>query len=195
LEYKTEKWLNLPNCLTILRILLIPVFLAAYFLLPGRMYVSFLIFVLASFTDVLDGYLARHMNRITSFGKLLDPLADKLMVLAVLFCLAGDGELAPVGYAHLNWLYTACMLIKELFMLAGSFFMLKKGIVVQAGIWGKAATLLFTVGIVFVFPWHASGRIKRAGLFMIPAAVILSLTAMVNYIMESVKKLSGLKTS
>ena len=134
MENDTTKWINLPNCLTIVRMLLIPVFLIAYYQLPDQRYISMAVFALASFTDCLDGYLARKMNQITSFGKLCDPLADKLMVLSILFCLAGDGALAPAKYKPLNWIYLISMLVKEFYMLAGSMVMLKKGVVVQSNI-------------------------------------------------------------
>ena len=195
MENDTSSWVNLPNCLTIVRMFLIPVFLIAYYQLPEQRYVSMAIFALASFTDCLDGYLARKMNRITSFGKLCDPLADKLMVLSILFCLAGDGALAPERHPALNWVYLFSMLGKEFYMLAGSMVMLKKGVVVQSNIWGKAATLFFVIGIITVFPWHENALFLRIGQFVIPVAVILSYMAMVSYTVESVKKLNALKTS
>lgn len=195
MENDTTKWINLPNCLTIFRMLLIPVFLIAYYQLPDRRYISMIIFAAASFTDCLDGYLARRMNQITSFGKLCDPLADKLMVLSILFCLAGDGALAPEKYKPLNWVYLFVMLVKEFYMLVGSMVMLKKGEVVQSNFWGKAATLFFVVGIILVFPWHEEVHALQIGRILIPVAVCLSLAALVSYTVQSVKKLVKLKTS
>ena len=68
MENDTKNWVNIPNCLTIFRLLLIPVFLIAYYQLPEKRYVSLIVFATASFTDMLDGYLARKWHQITSFG-------------------------------------------------------------------------------------------------------------------------------
>lgn len=189
------KKIGLPNALTVFRMLLVPVFVAAYYKMPEKRQFSAAVFVLASATDWLDGYLARKMNSVTSFGKLFDPLADKLMVLSILFCLAGDGLLAPVKYGYLSRVYISLMLMKEMYMLAGSLRMLKKGIVVEANLWGKAATVLFIIGILLVFPWHENAFFKRMGFSVIPMAVLLSLWAMVGYTVDSVKKSDALKTS
>ncbi len=194
MENDTSKWVNLPNCLTILRMLLIPVFLIAYYRLPEKRYLSMLVFAAASFTDCLDGYLARRMNQITSFGKLCDPLADKLMVLSILCCLSSDGCLAPHKWDFLNLVIPTVMIIKEFIMLAGSMYMLKRGVVVHSNFWGKAATLLFVVGIVMVFPWHASDTVLDIGQLVLVAATLISLIAMVSYIHNSVKKLNAMKT-
>jgi len=194
MENDTSKWVNLPNCLTILRMLLIPVFLIAYYQLPGQRYISMLVFALASFTDLVDGYLARRLNQITSFGKLCDPLADKLMVLSILFCLAGDGYIAPPKWKPLNWIILIVMMVKEFVMLLGSMYMLKRGVVVYANFFGKAATLLFVIGIILVFPWHASQTALEIGQVVIFIAACVSLVALVSYIRSSVKKLSELKT-
>ena len=195
MENDTTSWVNLPNFLTIVRMLLIPVFLIAYYQLPEKRYVSMLVFALASFTDMPDGYLARRLNQITSFGKLCDPLADKLMVLSILFCLASDGLLAPNRWKPLNWILLIIMLIKEAIMLAGSMYMLKRGVVVHSNIWGKAATCLFVVGIVLVFPWHSAELASDIGEVMLIIAVCVSLAALVFYILDSVKKLRSLKTN
>ena len=180
MENDTTKWVNVPNCLTMLRILLIPVFLIAYYQLPEARYVSLIVFAAASLTDCLDGYLARRLKQITSFGKLCDPLADKIMVLTLLFCLADGGYLVPDSRA-LNWAILFVMLFKELFLMTGSLFLLRRGTVVQANIWGKSATVAFVVGIVLVFPWHEIFLLRRVGQYVIGVAVALALIAMVSY--------------
>ena len=180
MENDTTKWVNVPNCLTILRMLLIPVFLIAYYQLPEKRYVALFVFAAASLTDCLDGYLARRLNQITSFGKLCDPLADKIMVLTLLFCMADGGYLVPDSRA-LNWAILFVMLFKELFLMTGSLFLLRRGTVVQANIWGKSATVAFVVGIVLVFPWHEIFLLRRVGQYVIGVAVALALIAMVSY--------------
>ena len=119
-----KKNLNLPNALTFLRILMIPAVYITYYQLPERRWIALVIYLLASFTDFLDGYLARKWNQITSFGKLFDPLADKLIVLTVLYCLA-DTDYAP-------WWVFFLMLGKEILMVLGSLLMLGKKVVSRA---------------------------------------------------------------
>lgn len=105
--------MNLPNILTILRFVLVPVF-AAIFLshLKYNYLIALSIFLLSGLTDVLDGFIARRYNMITQFGKLFDPLADKLMILTVLWCLVLK-EYIP------SWVFYI-VLAKEIFMILGS---------------------------------------------------------------------------
>ncbi|MEL7658062.1 MAG: CDP-diacylglycerol--glycerol-3-phosphate 3-phosphatidyltransferase, partial [Bacillota bacterium] len=84
--------MNLPNKLTMLRILLIPVFIIV--LMTGYYYISAIIFIAASATDALDGHIARKYNLVTNFGKIMDPLADKLLVISALICLVELGDVA-----------------------------------------------------------------------------------------------------
>ena len=81
--------MNLPNKLSILRIVMVPLFVVAYFLpFEWTPFVALGIFALAAITDFLDGYIARKYNLVTNLGKLLDPIADKILVCAALFCIA-----------------------------------------------------------------------------------------------------------
>lgn len=132
---------NLPNILTMTRLALIGVFLWQY--LAGHPYVAMGVFILAGTTDVLDGYFARRNNQITNFGKLMDPLADKLMLLTALICLSAGGRVP-------GWLVVV-MAAKELIMVIGGYILLKNGIVVQAIFIGKAATVVFLIAVVATF--------------------------------------------
>ncbi len=169
--------MNLPNILTILRILLIPVFYSLY--QKGMPAQALLVFLIASFTDFLDGYLARKWNQITNFGKLADPAADKIMVLTALYCLAADGRIP--------WFAPAVILIKELAMVAGSLCMLGKKVVVYANIWGKLATVAFIVSLVLVFPWHGIEILYKIGNVLVIVSTLLSVWAMVQYAWGIVK--------
>ena len=115
--------MNLPNALTALRMALIPLFVWAFYQVgPG---VALVIYLLAAATDWLDGFLARRWNQVTSFGKLADPLADKLMLLTMLFCMGQSGRVP--------WWVLGVMLGKELLMVIGSVFLLKRhNVVVMA---------------------------------------------------------------
>ena len=163
--------MNLPNILTALRVAMIPVFVLTYAQIPPAG--SLVIFLLASLTDCLDGYLARKWNQITEFGKLFDPLADKLLLLAVLFCIARSG-LIP-------WWVLVVVAVKELLMMAGSVWMLKKNVVVSANFLGKAATVAFILALTFVFPWHPMGWLTMLGNVLLYVAVALSVAAFIVY--------------
>ncbi len=85
--------MNTANKLTMLRVALIPVYLVLWYLdFPGNNYAALAVFVIASLTDLLDGYIARHYNQITDFGKFMDPLADKVLVLAAMACFCAAGR-------------------------------------------------------------------------------------------------------
>ena len=135
---------TVPNVLTMIRLILVPVFVIVF--RAGHLKGALAIFCAASLTDLLDGYLARKLNQITDFGKLFDPLADKLMVLTALFCQALAGVLP--------WAAVLIVLGKELIMVAGSAFLLGKGVVVYANYYGKTATVFFMASLVLSF-FHA----------------------------------------
>ena len=117
----TNVW-TIPNVLTMIRLILVPVFVALF--LKGHRMASLGVFVAASLTDMLDGYLARKLNQITDFGKLFDPLADKLMVLSAMVC---QGIVGVFPWSAI--IIVAC---KELFMVIGGLLMLKNDVVVYS---------------------------------------------------------------
>jgi len=135
--------MNLPNKLTILRILMAPVFLAALLLkFPQHYLVALVLFCVASFTDLIDGKYARKHNMITDFGKFLDPLADKMLTTA-----------AFLGFIKLDigqgivWV-TFIVLIREFLITSLRLVSVGKGKVIAANIWGKAKTVSQMVGII-----------------------------------------------
>lgn len=163
---------NIPNMLTLLRLVLIPVFL--FFAIRGNRFVALGVFLAACFTDLLDGYLARKHQQITDFGKLMDPLADKLMVTAALLCRGCAGAVP--------WTAIIIVLLKECLMILGSIVMLKRGIVVYANWYGKAAQVLFILGLTLSFfraEFSASNR--PFDQIMIWLAVAFAIIAMLNY--------------
>ena len=174
-----KKNLNLPNALTFLRILLIPAVYITYFQLPERRWIALILYLTASFTDFLDGYLARKWNQITSFGKLFDPLADKLIVLTVLYCLA-ETNYAP-------WWVFFLVLGKEALMVLGSLLMLGKKVVVKSNIYGKTATCLFIAAIAMVFPWHNIAALVTIGHVLLYIARAASRVSLGIYAYQAVK--------
>ena len=134
--------MNLANKLTILRIILIPFFLV-FITIKGILYgklIAIIIFVIASITDKLDGYIARSRNQITRFGKFMDPLADKLLVTAALVSL--------VEY-HIIPSWAAMIIIAREFAVTGlRSLAAAEGIVIAASAWGKAKTVTQIIAII-----------------------------------------------
>lgn len=128
----------IPNILTIIRFILIPFILV--FIFTGNYLLGFIFFTLSGLTDILDGTIARKFNLISNFGKLMDPLADKLTQVSVLTSLVIE-KIIPV------WILII-VFIKELIMIIGASFLYGKDVVVYSKWYGKLATVLFYVAIV-----------------------------------------------
>ena len=144
--------MNLPNKLTILRILLVPIMVILTFININATYLGVsitywllnLIFIIASYTDHLDGKIARKNNQITTFGKFADPLADKILVLAAMLILVEDGNLPA-------WI--PIVVIFREFVVSGYRLVAveKGGKVIAASIWGKLKTLTQMIAIILMF--------------------------------------------
>ncbi|MCX7746284.1 MAG: CDP-diacylglycerol--glycerol-3-phosphate 3-phosphatidyltransferase [Clostridia bacterium] len=131
--------MNIPNILTGIRFLLIPVF--GYYLYNESYLLAVILFLLAGLTDVLDGYIARKFDLITTFGKLADPVADKLILITALVLLTVQSRM-PI-------IITIVVVAKEIFMGAGSILLYRQGNHVVAANWyGKMATVIFYVAVV-----------------------------------------------
>lgn len=136
--------MNLPNQLTVLRILLIPVFLGVlYWGFPGATYVALGIFVVASFTDLLDGKIARARNLVTDFGKFADPLADKMLVTAAMLWFVEIGQMPAWALA--------VVLMREFAVSGLRMVASDKGRVIAAGWSGKVKTAATMVCVVVMF--------------------------------------------
>ena len=144
--------MNLPNKLTVFRIILVPVMvIVSFFDIPGdffgiptTMIVLDLIFIIASLTDKLDGYLARSKNQVTTFGKFLDPIADKILVLAAMIMFVEMNKLPA-------WI-PIIVLFRE-FAVSGYRLIAvqNEGKVVAASIWGKLKTVTQMIAIILMF--------------------------------------------
>ena len=137
--------MNLPNKLTVLRVIMIPFFVL--FMLTdlagaASKYIALAIFCVASFTDFLDGYIARKNNLITSFGKFIDPIADKMLVNTMMIMFACMGMVPVVPVIVMVWRDT---IVDGLRMSTAS-----KGVVVAAGMLGKIKTVSQMVTIILV---------------------------------------------
>ena len=134
--------MNLANKLTLLRIFLVPVFLI-FFLVEGIDYgtiVATIVFIVASITDQLDGHIARSRNQITTFGKFMDPLADKLLVTAVFVCLVQIGMIPA---------WAVIIILSREFAVSGlRSIAASNGLVIAASWWGKIKTVTQMLAIL-----------------------------------------------
>lgn len=186
--------MNLPNKLTILRVIMIPLVMAFYMIeaIPYGKIVALVLFVLAAFTDFLDGKIARKYNLVTDFGKFLDPIADKLLVASVLFMIAIDGTIPnPWGV-----IVVTIIMSRELIVDAFRLIACTKGIVLAADIWGKAKTMVqcWTMPLCILLAFFEQcTKIGGAGLItyqvicyvLIGLSTVLTVISGVNYIVKN----------
>ena len=174
---------HIPNILSSLRIVMVGVF-AWLFLTtriphPDNYLWAMGVFVLAFLTDVLDGFLARTFNWVSPVGKLLDPLADKLMmVTALVVILIGKSD------SDLFWIYlvlVSLVVVKESLAVIGGMIMLKKHKVAYSDWYGKTATGLFTAGTVLTLLSFVLDAIEPWNIAVLSAAVGLGYVALVHY--------------
>ncbi|MEF9921692.1 MAG: CDP-diacylglycerol--glycerol-3-phosphate 3-phosphatidyltransferase [Anaerovoracaceae bacterium] len=129
--------MNLPNKLTIGRVIAVPFFIAAYLLHYDI--VAFVIFAVASFTDLLDGKIARKYNLVTNFGKIMDPLADKILVYSAFCLMVGDGTIP-------SWMLIV-ILAREFAIAGMRTVAASEGLVIAAGMSGKIKTVLQMIAV------------------------------------------------
>lgn len=148
--------MNLPNKLTLLRLILIPFFITAFYLgfFAWHYFVALGIFVVASLTDFLDGYIARKYNMVTDLGKFLDPIADKVLVLAGLIVLIADpyetnvfGRIGIIGIIY-GGVGVSIIMAREMVVSSLRMMAAKKGIVLAAEMTGKVKTFFTDVTII-----------------------------------------------
>lgn len=169
--------MNVPNILTILRFALIPVF--AYFLCTRQYIAAMILFLSGGLTDVLDGYIARKYDLVTSWGKIADPLADKLMQFTAFVILSVVLKLIPVELL-------AVIIAKEILMGVGALVLYKqKKYVVSANWYGKMSTVIFYLAIVMLLFDNPFGRFTIFGLafnqFFFILAVLVAVFAFIMY--------------
>ena len=172
--------MNLPNKLTCLRVILIPFFIV--FMLTGLggaagKYIALAIFLVASFTDFLDGYLARRDHLVTNFGKFMDPLADKLLVCSALICFVEQGKLAA-------WI-VIIIIAREFAISAFRLIASDNGIVIAASYWGKFKTvsqMIMTVLLILDIP--ALYWLEQAFIWI---ALALTVISMIDYFAKNIQ--------
>ena len=170
--------MNLPNKLTMLRVCLIPVFLILYpynlFGDPFSRYAALGVFVMASLTDALDGYIARRRHLITNFGKLMDPMADKLLAAAAMIAMAQTRALPA---------WVVVIIISREFLITGfRMLALERGIVIAASSIAKFKTASHFIMIVLILLGFIPPVIVRS---VIAAATVLTVISAVDYIVKN----------
>ena len=169
-SYKEAKKVNIPNILTIFRLCLIPVYIAVFALEGDTKELAALVFIAASITDVLDGYIARKFDMITRTGQLLDPLADKLMQLTVVISLV-ISNILPV------W-FVVVLAVKELLLILGGVFLYAKKTYVKSNILGKLNTVVLFIAMVLMFFTHTSELVSN---IILGISTVFNFMAIVSY--------------
>ena len=179
---------NVPNILSSIRICLVPVFVLAYFCESGSVKIAAAaVYAVASVTDFLDGFIARKYSLISNLGKILDPVGDKLMTLAVLTCITVD-EVIPV------WAVLVAV-FKEALMLIGSAVIRKRegGAIPSSNIIGKTSTVVFFVVCVTLMLFEQIP--ENIATIMISFALALMLIALASYLttfIRVMKRIDGI---
>lgn len=174
--------MNLPNKLTVVRVLMIPFFV--WFMLPslgGEMaaskWIALAIFCIASLTDLLDGKIARKYNLVTNFGKFMDPLADKLLVGAAMICLVEMGRLPA-------WI--VIVIISREFIISGFRLIASdNGIVIAASYWGKFKTVFQIAMIIVLIAAFEGSVFAVVEQILIWVSLILTIVSLVDYIRKN----------
>lgn len=191
--------MNLPNKLTLTRIILVPVFMVfvsltslsgiadgsfqpTYYLIAG------IVFAAASFTDFLDGHLARKWNMVTDFGKFADPLADKLLTTVAFIYMMRDGVCSPV---------VLCIILAREFAVSGLRMVAagaKDGKVIAANMWGKVKTVLQMLSIIFYFFGMSIASMSATGAEQgVRQILVISISMVLCWMVAAVTAISGIK--
>ena len=177
--------MNLPNKLTIARMAMVPLFMVALLInTPESRILSVVIFALASLTDMLDGQIARKYNMVTNFGKLMDPLADKVLTAAAMICLVELGDLAA-------WI--AVVIIFREYLITGlRSVAASENIVVAANIWGKVKTVcqMIALMLLMVKPQVVALCGIDLGLWIMYVAVALTIYSGLDYVLKLNKQIT-----
>ena len=177
--------MNLPNKLTVARVCMVPLFMVALMLnTEVSRVVATVIFALASFTDMLDGKIARKYNLITNFGKLMDPLADKSLTAAAMVCLVELGDLAA-------WI-VVIILFREYAITGLRSVAASENIVVAANIWGKVKTVCQMIALMLLMlkPQIVALCGVNLGLILMYVALLLTVYSGVDYVVKLNKQIT-----
>ena len=166
------------NKITVFRILLVPVFVLLLY--AGRRYLAAAVFVLASLSDLADGYIARRFNQTSNFGRFIDPLADKILVLSALCCFVEFGRIRA---------WCLCLVLLREFAVSGlRLIAVEQGRVIAAAWSGKIKTACTMVCIILMLLFPESQFVTGASVVLIAATTVLS---GVEYFVKNISVLKG----
>ena len=171
--------MNLPNKLTILRMIMIPFFLVALMVpgIPGGKWIALALFCLASLTDMLDGKIARKYNLITDFGKFMDPLADKLLVCSAMIALI-DLDRIPA--------WVVIIIIAREFIISGFRLVASdNGVVIAASYWGKFKTAFQMLTVIVLILNIPNKVFTILGTALIYVSLALTVISLIDYIAKN----------
>ena len=192
--------MNLPNKLTLSRVIMVPFFVVFILLVPKFLYfkwIALAIFIIASLTDLLDGKIARKYNLVTNFGKFMDPLADKLLVCSALIAMSSLGVIPA-------WI-TIVIIAREFIISGFRLIAAEKGVVIVASMWGKWKTtfqmVMLCVQMVVMDQYvSVNGNIAANGLYVVTPfyqvlmmigsitmyiALILTVVSLIDYLLKN----------
>lgn len=178
--------MNLPNKLTMFRIILIPFFVICMVLpIPYGNIIALVIFIVASLTDTLDGMIARKYNLITDFGKFMDPLADKLLVCSAMICLIETGQIPA---------WVVIVIVAREFVISGfRLIAADNGIVIAASMWGKVKTVSQMVMIIVLLLNIDNMFFYVLGQMLIYLSLMLTVISLIDYIVKNKEVLGSQK--
>ncbi|EFI42283.1 CDP-diacylglycerol--glycerol-3-phosphate 3-phosphatidyltransferase [Peptoniphilus sp. oral taxon 386] len=172
--------MNLPNKLTFIRILLVPIFVfLMYMNFEGARVIATIVFAIASFTDFLDGYIARKNKLVTNFGKFADPLADKILVCSALICLTSIGDIPA---------WSVIVIISREFAVTGfRIIAASENITIAASKLGKIKTVSQLIAIIVLLTNITS--LYKTGLYIFYFAVFFTILSGIDYFIKNIKVL------
>ena len=180
-------YMNLPNKLTVFRVVLVP-FFVVFLLLSGTneslKWVALVIFVVASLTDLLDGHIARSRNLVTTFGKFMDPLADKILTISGMICLIELGRIP-------SWIVV--IIVAREFIISGfRLIATEHGIVIAANYWGKWKTTFQMIMIILMI--MNLPALQMVTTIVMWVALVLTIVSLVTYITQNMDVVRTMET-
>ena len=171
--------MNLPNKITMLRVFLIPFFVVFMLVsaIPYSKYIALVVFVVASLTDTLDGYIARKYKLVSNFGKFMDPLADKLLVSSAMICLVSLNRIPA---------WVVIVIISREFIISGFRLVASDaGVVIAASWWGKIKTVVQMI-MVLILSIH-NPVVAVIEQILIYLALVLTVVSLLDYLIKNWK--------
>ena len=177
--------MNLPNKLTMFRVVLIP-FFVVFMLIPvigdATKWIALTIFVVASITDTLDGYIARRDHLITDFGKFMDPLADKLLVCSAMICLMELDRFPCIA---------VLLIIAREFIISGFRLIASDNhVVIAASYWGKIKTVCQMITVILLIANFGGSAVHMLEQVLIWVSVALTVISLVDYLVKNCNVIS-----